>query len=197
MKCPGCGYELQDGSRECPKCLVIFSKFNEVKAKKDSGVYNIKTTPGDAQVKRKKPVGMILLIVVIIAAAAVYFISRNKKQAAVFSDTAPVEKILNISNGEKVNITDYLVKDKVTVFDFYAEWCGPCRALAPKLEAYAMQADYVVIRKINIVDWNSEVTKQYGIQFVPNVRVYDKKGIQVGEPVSDYAAILKNIEQAK
>jgi thiol-disulfide isomerase/thioredoxin len=102
-----------------------------------------------------------------------------------------------ISHGKAVELKDHLVEGKVVVFDFYADWCGPCRALGPKLEDLVGKYDDVVLKKIDIVDWNSAVAKKYSLKFVPNVWVYDKKGNQVGQPASDLAVVMKNVETAR
>ncbi len=113
------------------------------------------------------------------------------------SQDGNIEKSKLISNGESVDLQKYLVKDYVIVFDFYADWCGPCKILGPQLEELVNQADDILLRKINIVNWNSAVTKQYVIQFVPNIRVYDKKGQMIGEPTPSYDKIADYIEKAR
>ncbi len=107
------------------------------------------------------------------------------------------EKIKVISNGESVDLNKHLVKDYVVVFDFYADWCGPCHILGPKIEELVNKYDYVLLRKINIVDWGSAVAKQYKIQFVPNVRVYDKQGQMIGDPTPDYNQIAEYVGKAR
>ncbi|MDD5131599.1 MAG: thioredoxin family protein [bacterium] len=108
-----------------------------------------------------------------------------------------VDKIKLISSGEPVDLKQYLVKDHVVIFDFYADWCGPCRILGPKIEELINKNEKLLLRKINIVNWNSEVAKQYQIQFVPNVRVYDTQGQLVGEPTPEYNKIVQYMEQAQ
>jgi thiol-disulfide isomerase/thioredoxin len=102
-----------------------------------------------------------------------------------------------ISHGKAIELKDHLVAGKVVVFDFYADWCGPCRMLGPKLEDLVGKYDDVILKKIDIVDWNSAVAKKYSLKFVPNVWVYDKKGNQVGQPSSDLADVKKNVDTAR
>ena len=149
-----------------------------------------------------KRITMAVAVIVIIAATAVvmygnkYMVAKTGPASAL-AGTISSEKVKIISQGETVNLTDYLVKDKVVVFDFYADWCGPCRVLGPRVEELVQKYDDVVLRKINIVNWTSAVSKQYQIQFVPNVRVYDKQGQQVGEPTPNYDAIAADVAQAR
>ena len=66
--------------------------------------------------------------------------------------------------------------------DYWAEWCGPCRQVAPVLEAIAAEhGDKIDIVKLN-VDENPEVTRRYGILNIPTLGVF-KDGQVVKELV--------------
>lgn len=55
--------------------------------------------------------------------------------------------------------------------DFYADWCGPCRALAPVLEDLAREMPGVKIVKVN-VDENPELAEQYRVEAIPRLMVF-------------------------
>ncbi|EDW53093.1 thioredoxin-T [Drosophila sechellia] len=60
-----------------------------------------------------------------------------------------------------------LAEDKLVVIDFYADWCGPCKIIAPKLEELAEQySDRVVVLKVN-VDENEDITVEYKVNSMP------------------------------
>jgi len=92
-----------------------------------------------------------------------------------------VKDIEVITHGKKVDITKKLGPNRVTLIDFYADWCGPCRMISPHLELIVHKDKEVVLRKVDIVRWNTEVCQQYQIGSVPQVWVYDKKGKLVGK----------------
>jgi thioredoxin 1 len=76
---------------------------------------------------------------------------------------------------------DVLKSDKLTVVDFWAEWCGPCKALGPIVEQLATDnAGKVNIGKID-VDSNPEVSMKYGIRSIPTILFI--KGGQVVDKV--------------
>ena len=72
--------------------------------------------------------------------------------------------------------TDVLGSDKPVVVDFWAEWCGPCKMIAPILEEIAGEHDGIVIAKLN-VDENPQTSATYGITSIPTLNVY--KGGQI------------------
>src|SRR5213592_4083428 len=93
-----------------------------------------------------------------------------------------------IARGERVDIQAHAVPGKYTVFDFYAVWCPPCRALSPALEKLASRnTRNLAIRKVDIVDWTMPVAEQYGVEELPYLVLFDGNGrkLAVGEAVFD------------
>ena len=74
---------------------------------------------------------------------------------------------------------EVLKSDKPVVVDFFAEWCGPCKAMAPALDQVATEmAGDVKIAKID-VDANPEITTKYKIQAMPTLIMF-KGGEVIG-----------------
>ncbi|WP_405819501.1 thioredoxin [Streptomyces sp. NBC_01390] len=67
---------------------------------------------------------------------------------------------------------DVLTSDKPVLVDFWAAWCGPCRQLAPSLEAIAAEhGDKIEIVKLNI-DENPAIAARYGVMSIPTMNLY-------------------------
>ena len=68
--------------------------------------------------------------------------------------------------------SEVLDSDKTIMVDFWAEWCGPCRAVGPILDAIAAEhAEKISIVKLNVDD-NPQTAMKYGITSIPAMKVY-------------------------
>ena len=77
--------------------------------------------------------------------------------------------------------TNVLSSDKATLVDFWAAWCGPCRMIAPSVEAIAEEyGDKAGVYKMN-VDENMNVPQRFGIRGIPTLIVF--KGGQEQERI--------------
>ena len=75
--------------------------------------------------------------------------------------------------------TEVLQSEKPVIVDFWAEWCGPCHAVAPVLEKIAEERpDEVKLVKVNI-DENPDIPSRYGVRGIPTMLLF--KG---GQPVA-------------
>lgn len=92
--------------------------------------------------------------------------------------------------------TEAIADKGVSVVDFWAEWCGPCRMITPIIEDLAGEYDgKVKIGKLN-VDENSDVSQRYAIRSIPTILIF-KDGEVVDRHVgtTTKAALQQKIEQ--
>jgi thiol-disulfide isomerase/thioredoxin len=103
------------------------------------------------------------------------------------------------NSGEDVGaLTQHAVPGKVTVFDFYADWCAGCRELDLHAVKLLNSRDDIAVRKLNVVDWDSALAKKHlsNVKGLPFVIVIGKDGQQVGAIEGlDVAALDKAIAE--
>jgi thiol-disulfide isomerase/thioredoxin len=99
------------------------------------------------------------------------------------AQAAKPDKPARISQGQEIDLNAYVVKGRTTVFDFTSEYCPPCRAIAPKLDALHAKRDDIVVVKVDInrpgvekIDWQSPVAKQYALRSIPHFKVFGPDG---------------------
>jgi len=73
---------------------------------------------------------------------------------------------------------DVLKNEKAVLLDFWAEWCGPCKMIAPLLEEVAVShADKLAVMKLN-VDENPNVAQKFGIRSIPTLILFKNGEVQ-------------------
>ena len=101
---------------------------------------------------------LVLVLALVIASISTTF-------AATPAENSPVLKVTND------NFEQLASKHQLLVIDFWAPWCGPCRAIAPILEELATEyAGKVAVGKCN-VDENRSLTNSFGVQGIPAIYI--------------------------
>lgn len=104
-----------------------------------------------------------------------------------------MEKIFTSANFE----AEVLKSDKTVLVDFYADWCGPCKMMAPTVDQIAQElGETAVVGKLN-VDNSEDIAMKYGVMSIPTLIVF-KNGQAVDKKigVQSKETILAMIQQA-
>ena len=156
-----------------------------------------------------------VFLVMILAGAASWFVHRFDRSAdvptrveqALPADAAPSPGAgvhsakpppRVISHGDRVTLSQYVSPGKWTVFDFYSDYCPPCRMLKPELEKlHSARSDVdLVVVDINRpgvrgIDFDSPVVEEYQVHEVPHLVIYDPKGVLYAEDTRENPAALQ------
>jgi endonuclease YncB( thermonuclease family)/thiol-disulfide isomerase/thioredoxin len=99
----------------------------------------------------------------------------------------PSAKPLN-RPGMDVDLRSYLNQGRISIVYFYADWCPACRGLSPIMDAVNAQIPDMQVLFMDIGDWNTPITREYGITSIPYLRIYDQGGnlVAAGREAKDW-----------
>jgi thioredoxin 1 len=100
----------------------------------------------------------------------VWSFKRQNKSPKFSNFASHLNKIIMALELTDANFKEKVIdSDKLTVIDFWAEWCGPCRAIGPVIEELSKEYDGKVnVGKVN-VDHNPQLSINYGITSIPAI----------------------------
>ncbi len=104
------------------------------------------------------------------------FISCPSRLLGMTSEDSTRGKVIHLNNGEFE--TEVLKSNVPVLVDFYADWCGPCHAIAPTIEALSNEfAGKVKFVKVD-VDSNQEVASSYEIMSIPTIMLFENGKVE-------------------
>ena len=103
---------------------------------------------------------------------------------------------------EKIDLKTIAVPGKITVVDYWAEWCSPCHFLEKRLHHLMNESPNMALRRVNVGKWDNAAAKQATAEFrleaLPYVRVYDARGEFVDDVTGgSWDQFLKVLEKAR
>lgn len=114
---------------------------------------------------------ILTVLCTLIIASSISLSAQDKKGVVTLSSKEFKTKVIDLSQKD----AKYL-GTKPAIVDFYASWCGPCRAISPILEELASEyKDKIVIYKVD-VDASPDLAQAYGIRSIPAVLFIPLKG---------------------
>lgn len=94
------------------------------------------------------------------------------------------------------NFQEVINGNKTVLIDFFADWCGPCKRMAPLMERFAEEHPDIAVAKINIED-DPELAEQYGVMSIPTfVLIKDGKTAAKTVGVMHYEELAPFVAQA-
>ena len=99
----------------------------------------------------------------------------------------------------KLNLENFdnTVKSGVTLVDFYADWCGPCRAIMPIINEIASERDDITVGAVN-VDEERELAERFRVMSIPTlILIKDGQVVSRTQGARPKGAILEIIDEAK
>ena len=202
MKCPHCNEYAPDNNYKCPHCGEVLQP---------------DITPADFCAKPAKrlrinPNILILLIIMVGVAVLIYaafFKGKGPNKSSVnpaisttTSGAPSVGYVINEENpGQEIDIQRFVQPNKTTIFDFYSEYCGPCKRISPMLKRLDSRREDIIIHQVDInrpgireIDWGSPVARQYKLRSVPYFMIYDSSGNLTHRGHEAYEEVMRLIK---
>lgn len=121
---------------------------------------------------KEKIIYLIIAILFIGTLIGISIITGKKTEKK--AEETKVEAESSVLSVTSSNFEQEVIKsDKRVLIDFYADWCGPCKILSPRVAEIAKENKDIKVVKIN-VDENSELATQYNISAMPTLVVIEK-----------------------
>jgi thioredoxin 1 len=97
---------------------------------------------------------------------------REKRKQELTEKMRHPAKVPVVTDVEEIHFVEFIRTNQYVVMDFWAEWCGPCRRIAPIMEELSMEfSDKVAFAKCN-TDQNPNLAREFNIDAIPAIMLY-------------------------
>ena len=187
---------------DCKECAPpIVKALREVPGVKTAsldwkkGVATVDVAPDFDRTKIKKAIDAI-------GYDAVFPGENRKEFAALPEEQIRKLDIVSFDGAKKVDLKAIPVAGKITVVDYWAEWCSPCHFLEKRLHHLMNENPNMALRRVNVGKWDNaaarQATSEFRLEALPYVRVYDARGKFVAEVTGgSWDQFLKVLEKAR
>jgi copper chaperone CopZ/thiol-disulfide isomerase/thioredoxin len=133
---------------------------------------------------------------------AVFPNEQRKEFAALPEDVVRKLDIVSFDGAKKIDLKTVPVPGKITVVDYWAEWCSPCHFLEKRLQHLLNSSPNMALRRVNVGKWDNaaarQATAEFRLEALPYVRVYDARGKFVDDVTGgSWDQLLKVLEKAR
>lgn len=186
---------------DCEDCVGPITKA----LKGVSGVSNVKLDWKSGMATVDVPAGFdrekLRTAIVDLGFDAIFAGEKRKDLEPVADAVLKTLDIATDAKGAKVDVKSVVVPGKVTLVDFYADWCGPCDVLEMRLHNYMATHKNIALRRVNVGKWDTaaakQATREFKAEALPYLRVYDVRGNYVGAVTGGaWDKVLAAIEKA-
>ncbi len=110
--------------------------------------------------------------------------------------------VVSFDGAKKLDLKTIAVPGKITIVDYWAEWCSPCHFLEKRLHHLMNENPNVALRRVNVGKWDNaaarQATAEFRLEALPYVRVYDARGKFVDDVTGgSWDGLLKTFAKAK
>jgi copper chaperone CopZ len=133
---------------------------------------------------------------------AVFPGETRQEFAALPDDVVRKLDIVSFDGASKVDLKAIAAPGKITVVDYWAEWCSPCHFLEKRLQHLLNSDSRMALRRVNVGKWDNaaarQATAEFRLEALPYVRVYDARGKFVDDVTGgSWDQFLKVLEKAR
>jgi copper chaperone CopZ len=187
---------------DCKECAPpIIKALNDISGVRNAqvdwkaGTATVEVPEGFDKAKIKKALDAI-------GYEAVFPGETRKEYAALPDDVVQKLDIVSYDGAKKVDLKTIPVPGKITVLDYWAEWCSPCHFLEKRLQHLLNSDPKMALRRVNVGKWDNAAARQATAEFrldaLPYVRVYDARGKFVDDVTGgSWDQFLKVLEKAR